>query len=211
MNREWGCFASKTDTGTRLGRIDVAGIRDIGGDLSGQTEVIAIEVKPGGTVFTTSAGQAFGYSVYADRVYLADYRPAGQWYTPQELAIAGKLGLGLLLIRPNNRINVVQTSPLHQPLEALRRKVIDAMEHATCSICETVFRRAEGRKELVKRSDRPRSGGIRAAARSGEGYVWWLEDAAGRDGSGRKYIHPRRYLCADCATGLFHEFTTEDE
>jgi hypothetical protein len=52
----------------------VIGIRDIGGDFSGEVETIAVEVKRGSTPFVNACGQAFGYSVYSNRVYLADLR-----------------------------------------------------------------------------------------------------------------------------------------
>jgi hypothetical protein len=58
----------------RFGRIDVIGIRDIGGDLSGEVETVAVEVKRGSTPFANACGQTYGYSVYANRVYLADLR-----------------------------------------------------------------------------------------------------------------------------------------
>jgi hypothetical protein len=206
MVRQWDCFASKFNVGSRFGRIDVAGVRDIGGDLSGQTEVIAIEVKAGGSVFTTSAGQAFGYSVYANRVYLADYRPTGTDFSPEEIAIAGRLGIGLLLIRPNHRINVVQTSPLHEPMERLRRTVIAAMDHAVCSICESVFPiKDEDGRALVKRGDYNSRKPLQRAIEAEMGYVWWLSDVGERDGTTRGGTYPRRYLCRDCAWGLFHE------
>ena len=71
--RSLGCF----DKGLRHGRIDVIGLRDAGGRLSGRAEVVAIEVKRGNAPFATSVGQAHGYSIYADRCYLADVRPTG--------------------------------------------------------------------------------------------------------------------------------------
>lgn len=74
LERYKGCFATGTNTGLRWARIDVIGLRDIGGHLSGSTEVIAIEVKRDGVSFGNALGQAHSYSVYADRCYLAYHR-----------------------------------------------------------------------------------------------------------------------------------------
>jgi len=214
MRARWKCFAAGKNVGTRLGRIDVAGIRDIGGDLSGQTEVISIEVKAGTQVFTTAAGQASGYSVYADRVYLADYRPARTGYSDDEIAIAGKLGIGLLLIRPNHRINVVQTSPLHEPLEGLRRRVVQAMGHADCSLCNAVFELVDSDgpskvPHVVRAGAKP--GALRKAVRAEKGYVWWLDELGNRDTRGRDQTYHRRYLCPDCTWNLFRDFTPDGD
>lgn len=67
-----GCWEVALDTGPKMGRIDVVGLRDMGAiDLAARTEVLAIEVKVGTASFAKSAGQALGYSVMADRCYLA--------------------------------------------------------------------------------------------------------------------------------------------
>ncbi len=42
--------------------------------MSGDTETISIEVKRGSEPFATACGQALGYRIYANRVYLADKR-----------------------------------------------------------------------------------------------------------------------------------------
>src|SRR6476661_7152824 len=77
LRGSYGCFATKHNLGLQHSRVDVLGIRDVGGDLSGEVETIAIEVKRGNQPFATTSGQARGYSVYADRVYLADIRADG--------------------------------------------------------------------------------------------------------------------------------------
>jgi hypothetical protein len=73
MKKHFRCFATATNTGLAYSRPDVTGVRDIGGDLSGEVESIIIEVKRGDSQpFATASGQALGYRVYANRVYLAD-------------------------------------------------------------------------------------------------------------------------------------------
>lgn len=49
--RSLGCFHYGIDKGLRHGRIDVIGLRDAGGRLSGRAEVVAIEVKRGNAPF----------------------------------------------------------------------------------------------------------------------------------------------------------------
>jgi hypothetical protein len=55
--RHFACFRTATNKGLRHSRIDVVGVRDTGGDLSGEVEVIAIEVKRGSFPFANAAGQ----------------------------------------------------------------------------------------------------------------------------------------------------------
>ena len=52
-----GCFHTAIDAGLKRGRIDVVGLRDVGGNLSGRSEVVSIEVKHGKQPFATSIGQ----------------------------------------------------------------------------------------------------------------------------------------------------------
>jgi hypothetical protein len=96
MKKHFQCFKIGITVGTRYSRADVVGVRDTGGANSGAVELIVIEVKRGKEPFATASGQAAGYSVYANRVYLADVRKAS--FTPSELGIASNLGVGLIAI-----------------------------------------------------------------------------------------------------------------
>ena len=212
MRSTLSCFATGINTGTRHGRIDVAGLRDVGGDLSGKCELIAIEVKAGRQPFATAAGQAYGYSVYADLTYLADLRPAGKDFSDAERAIAARLKIGLIALRGNGRIAEVQTSPLHEPIEGLRLQVIEAMGHAVCSVCSAVFRRGEDGREFanVKRAG-VNPGAVKKAVAEGKGYVYWLQEASGRDKKQRSLMYRRRYVCPDCVWNLFRDFAPDAE
>lgn len=75
MKRHFLCFKTGVDTGLKHSRVGVVGVRDIGGDLSGDVETIAVEVKKTGSPFATTSGQTLGYNVYANRVYFAESRP----------------------------------------------------------------------------------------------------------------------------------------
>lgn len=73
MQRKFACFATAVNKGLKHGRIDVIGVRDIGGDLSGAIETIGIEVKRGSFPFANACGQTLGYNVYVNRAYLVPY------------------------------------------------------------------------------------------------------------------------------------------
>jgi hypothetical protein len=70
MKKHFGCFKGKINVGLKYSRVDVLGVRDTGGDVTGEIEIIAIEVKRHGGVFATSSGQALRYRVYATRFIL---------------------------------------------------------------------------------------------------------------------------------------------
>jgi hypothetical protein len=112
MKRHFGCFKAAGPVGTRYSRADVVGIRDTGGGNSGEVELIVIEVKRGTEPFATSSGQAAGYSVYANRVYLADVRERG--FTVDEREIASNLGVGLIKIR-SRKPQEILSSREHRP------------------------------------------------------------------------------------------------
>ncbi|MGV1098737.1 hypothetical protein ACUUL3_04925 [Thiovibrio sp. JS02] len=95
----FGCGSTKINTGTKYGHIDVLGLRERRSDFASQTELLAVEVKRGGTRFLNFIGQAFAYSLYAHRVYLAWEKPKGASFTQEEIDIASKFGVGLLSMR----------------------------------------------------------------------------------------------------------------
>ena len=197
------CWHADQDKGpSKLGRIDLVGVRDLGGgELSSRSEVIAVEVKTSRAPFMTSAGQAHGYSVMADRCYLAQEAAA---FTDDHTVIASRLGIGLLSIRTNGKVEEVLSAPVGEPVQALKLALLFAIDCAACTLCDTVFRLNGGK---YRRGDEvmaatPKHGPAEAAA-AGKGLVWWLEKHADlRDTSGRRDYHWRRYLCADCTRAL---------
>jgi hypothetical protein len=205
VRRHFRCWQTGINTGPNIGRIDVVGVRDVGGDLSGKSEVIAVEVKQGKPVFATAAGQAHGYSVMADRCYLAVPTADRGEFTSAELQIAGHLGIGLLAIR-RTRIEVVLTAPPCDPIEELRLQVIEKLGLAHCSLCGTLFRRAADSphdfKGVVRQGERT---SLETAVKKQRGFMWWLWEAAEeRDLKARDGVFWRRYLCGDCTYVLAH-------
>jgi hypothetical protein len=184
----------------------------VGGDLSGRTEVVAIEVKRGRTPFGNALGQAHGYSAYADRCYLADTRSG---FSDEEIRIASHLGVGLISITKDTREHLkmreVLTAPLSPPLDELRLQVVEKLGHSECTICGSLFKRsdatgAESFSQNVSRSGR-RNGALKRAVQNGQGFLYWLEESDARSGSVRRLIHHRRYVCPDCVWNLFRDFS----
>ncbi len=212
LTRRYGCFATKTDIGIRYGRIDVVGLRDIGGELSGAGEVVSIEVKPGRRPFATAAGQARGYSVYAHRCFLADRRPAGPPFSDDELEIARQLGIGLIAIT-GRRISEVLSSPRHDPVERLQLLVIERVGYSRCAICGSFFRRGESDSDWKRLTRSSSLAGPVRAAKQGRGYMYWLNEVAHRNrrrSASADVLYHRRYLCPDCVENLFWEIAKAD-
>lgn len=210
LTDSYGCFsAPATDFGTSHGRIDVAGLRDLHGNLAGDTELVAVEVKRGRTPFLNAAGQARAYGVFADRIYLADMRRDS--FTTEEVSIASSLDIGLLTVHPERRPRVAEvlTSPKQIPLQNLKLQIAEKMGFGQCSICRTIFKTRDGAPlNLLTRSTYRGSKGLpprRAVARALEeerGLVWWLYEIDDRT-HGRDTAQVRRYGCHDCLVGLF--------
>ena len=196
VKRRFSCWETAINTGPKVGRIHAVGVRDVGGDLSGRSEVIAVEVKAGHQPFANCAGQALGYSVMADRCYLADCRSGREPFTSTEQLIAGRLGVGLLAINSAGRITEVASAPPHEPIEELRLQVLEKLGLSLCSVCGSLFRRSEGRassdfKRVSRAAARP--GSVKRAVAEELRFVRRLEDAAAeRDGKGRDATYRRR-------------------
>ena len=121
VRSKMSCWQTRTKAGVAdVGEVDVLGVRYVGGDLSGQSEVIAVEVKLNASRFAVSAGQAHGYSVAAERCYLAAITPA---FTPTQVLIASRIGIGLIRIShtPSGafRFSEVLSAPAGIPVEEL--------------------------------------------------------------------------------------------
>ncbi len=200
LKRRFGCFVTGQDKGTKYGRVDVIGIRDLGGAVSDSVEIIAVEVKAGTQPFNTATGQAYGYSVYADRCYLADCRTGANPFSLEEIDIASKLGVGLLAIRTAGGISEIMASPQHIPLAHMRASIIEKLGYSQCTVCGSVFKRGDNQnfEKYVKRS-------VQKAFAQEQGFVYWLHDIDKRKRQGMKYVYERRYICADCIWNLYEE------
>jgi hypothetical protein len=194
LRRSFECYATGMNRGTRHGRVDVIGVRDTGKDLSGSFEVIGVEVKAGYQPFSTAAGQAYGYSVYANRCYLADSRQGSRPFSLDEIDIASTLGIGLLAIS-GSRVTQVLAAPGRLPIQSLQRELLHKLGYSVCVLCESLFRHASDGKW---RSEISRAGFTKAAERE-KGYIYWLFDLnKRRKKDARSYVAQRRVVCKDC-------------
>jgi hypothetical protein len=212
VTKRFGCFATGINVGLRHGRIDVAGLRDTGGDLSGRDELIAVEVKRGTQPFATCAGQTVGYSVFADRCFLAEYRPSKPFSSDEE-AIAAHLGIGLIRIRGPRAMDVVLSAPTQTPIDRLRTGLVERLGYSRCVTCSNLFQRGDTPNDFrrVVRQERNTRKALERAVTEEKGLAYWLgesEAMSGRTTSDTTYR--RRYVCPDCMAALFAHLRPDD-
>jgi hypothetical protein len=192
------CFRTFTDTGSHYGRIDVGGIRDVGGDFSGAFETIAVEVKRGPR-FLNAAGQAVGYRVYANRVYLADARDPP--FNREELLIATNLGIGLIQIR-GTKCREVLSSPVYEPITQLQLRLFEKLQLGICTLCNCAFELGGSETSSWRNIS---SEDILRAIKQKKGLLYGLREVDKRRAKlglrGKtSYIETRRFLCPDCVS-----------
>ncbi len=159
--------------------------------------------KPGTEPFATASGQALGYSVYANRVYLADFRTEG--FRPSELEIANHLGIGLIQLS-KNRCREVLSSPFHNPVPRMSLELIARLALANCQLCGTVF---ECGRDRQNRLSNVTKGNLPLAVAKNKGLVFWLRalsDRKKRLGIGRGqegFTVEKRFVCPECVQQFF--------
>jgi hypothetical protein len=207
LKRQFLCFKVAINKGLRYGRIDVIGIRDIGGDLSGEVESIAVEVKRGSTPFANACGQTLGYSVYANRVYLADLRE--ERFTQDETFIASNLGIGLIQIK-GKKCGEMLSSPFYQPIAMMQLRLFEALRLGRCQLCDSIFEigSAEGTNWYTKVAWE----NLQKAMESEKGLIFWNREVAERKRRlgirGTKEDNrtwERRFICPDCVCSVFKQ------
>lgn len=212
LNRHFSCFKTAINKGLRHGRIDVIGLRDVGGDLSGDIETIAVEVKRGSTPFANACGQTFGYSVYANRVYLADVRV--KKFTQDEIFIASHLGIGLIQIK-GKKCTEVLSSPYFDPIAKMRLRLLEALGFGRCQLCNSVFQIGNPEKgNAYSNLSREK---VHQAIKLSRGIMFWNREVAdrkrrlgirGEDGGTTTY--ERRFICPDCVGGVISQLSPKE-
>ncbi|MBI1335892.1 MAG: hypothetical protein GC164_02900 [Phycisphaera sp.] len=210
MKRHFKCFDSRINCGLKYSRCDVVGIRDVGGELSGETETICIEVKRGTEPFATASGQALGYRVYGNRVYLADVR--ANKFSNDELAIASTLGIGLIHISKKMHCTEVLSSPYYNPMTRLNLLLLQRMAIAQCRLCGTFFRTGDenNRNKFVTREN------LKNAIKYEKGMIFWNWDLGQRKAKlGIEHTKgtttwERRYICPDCISRVLIQIVPSD-
>jgi hypothetical protein len=195
-------FRTKINTGLKYSRIDVAGVRDIGGDLSGEIEAISIEVKRGTQPFATTVGQAAGYRVYAHRVYVAEQRESN--FNQDELQISSNLGVGLIWIK-RLKCTEILSSPFFAPISRLHLALLERMALAKCQLCSCFF---DTGRTTVSFAPKVVRESLAKAYDQEKGVMYWNLEVAERKrrlrmrSSDEGSSFERRYLCPDCVTLL---------
>jgi len=197
MRRKFHCFQTGTNLGWAYSRVDVLGVRDIGGYGSGEVETIGIEVKRGEHKFATACGQAVGYTVYANRVYLAQQRQ--RRFDHKELEIASHLGVGLIHIGPQRPLEVL-SAPYHNTLPGITIDVLEGLNVGRCQLCQSFFATETSKRSNVSQS-------VRNAIKSGKAFQFFKEELEARKIEARvatekSLIYDSRYLCSECLTVL---------
>lgn len=210
LKRQYQCFATAVNKGLRHSRPDLIGVRDIGGDLSGEVESIIIEVKRGTQPFATASGQALAYKVYANRVYLADFRPKS--FTPEESHIASHLGIGLIQIKGTRCLEVL-SSPHYDPITRLNLALLERLALGNCQLCGSVFRigKPDHRFSNVTREN------LERAFSEEKGLMFWNREVAERKErlrirtTGDDRTWERRFLCPDCVDSVLSQLNPYEE
>jgi len=203
------CFKFAQDTGLEHSRIDVVGVADVGGDLSGEVEIIAVEVKRRTGQFAKASGQALGYKVYANRIYLADVRD--DKFNPDEIRIASHLGIGLIQIQKNRECKEILSSPYYKPIEKLNLLLLVKLDLGKCQLCGYFFNIRDNEQNRTSRN-------LKKAIRDKKGFMFWnseVDDRKRKVGNisiRRKgnYIYDRRFICPECIADFFSESKLED-
>ena len=102
----------------------------------GRSQTIAVEVKRGSTPFANACGQTLGYSVYANRVYLADLRE--ERFSQDEALIASNLGIGLIQIKGKKCAEIL-SSLFYRPITKMQLALFENLCLGKCQLCDSIF------------------------------------------------------------------------
>ena len=204
------CFKTAINKGLKkYSIIDVTGVKDVGGDLSGEVETIAVEVKRGTEPFAKASGQALANKVYANRIYLADIRDES--FSRDEIYIASYLGIGLIHIQ-NKKCKEVLSSPYYKPIEKLNLLLLERLSLGKCQLCGSFFEIAD-----IEQHSKTTSENLKKALYDEKGLIFWNREVAKRkkklgvrDVSDKIESYERRFICPDCIYYFLSQFKVND-
>ena len=201
----FGCLSTKINMGTKYGHIDILGLRERRSDFASQTELVAVEVKRGGSGFLSFIGQTIGYSLYAHRVYLAWEKNNGESFTFEEIDIASKFGVGLLSISKEGEITRITSSAEFAPENYHLLQVIRKLGYFECTICrsyypEEFFVRINKRGLINMEEEPSYRGKLNKAIVERKPALYWLYHLAEIREDERKNIGDKRFICKDCCS-----------
>lgn len=120
------------NTGDRHLRADVVGIKNVGNNYVDQLEIAAVEVKEEGKIKQRDINQAYGYSSFAHKCYLATTADIGD----EELTKLNRLGIGLIRIKKRGRPQESLTPKLMTPDNATMLNFLNSLWINQCTICK---------------------------------------------------------------------------
>jgi len=178
-------------------RADVAGVKNVGNKLIDKVEIAVVEVKDR-PIKLRSIEQAYGYSIYAHKCYLATTYEIDE----ENKSLAHNFGIGLLEINPrkSKKINFFGTSidcyrvkeilspKLMEPNEAEMLKFLSILSVVKCTICGCYVFYWKG--PTVKKFYR------------GKQFSIMTETSEYPFGKPPRGYRIRRYICQDCQEQL---------
>ncbi len=196
------CWEVKQQVGTRHGKIDVVGLREIHGDFMSTPELVGVEVKEERCTFLSSLGQAVGYSVFAHQCYLAVKKRRFNAFSADEIRLASRLGVGLIEVRSQS-CSIVRSSCLFEPEPRYVAHLLKKMGFFQCALCAATYKHAdvtELSNHQIDLSEKIKyRGNLRKAILKGKNLSYYLfQLAQERRGEDRGYVYDRRFLCRDC-------------
>ena len=205
LQQELGCISTKVNTGTRYAHIDVLGLRERRSDFATSTELLAVEVKKGGTRLLNFIGQALAYSLYANRIYLAWQKKDGQSITKEEIDISSKFGVGLLHISKTENISLISSSREFTPERHHFLQALDKLAHFECTICRATYPkeqvvRVNPHGPIEPASDAEYLGNLQRAVRARRPALFYLFQLAEIRQDKREYTYDKRFICKDCCS-----------
>lgn len=198
-----GCFDFRKEIGTTMGKVDVVGIKELSSDYESTIELVSVEVKDENSRFLNSIGQAFAYSIYTHRCYLAVRKSGQKKFTREEVDIANQFGVGLIEIRNKNAINIVSHSKRFDPMPHYVNLFISRLGYFNCSICSGTYKEADITKinksgPIHENGDDVYLGMIDKAIKNRRNVLYYLYELSKQRNDERSYVYDRRYICKDC-------------
>lgn len=211
MQKSLYCFKTDINKGLTHGRIDVVGVRDIGGEISGEVETIGIEVKTTSQSFADACGQTLSYKVYVNRVYLAQERDKP--FDIDECSIASELGIGLIQIRRHKCIEVL-SSPYYKPISRFNLSLLRKLTLGKCQLCESCFDYHPNEFEGLRLTTK----GMHMAIQQEKGLTFFNSEETERKSkkgmikkSNLDYLYVHRLICHECVSSLFSSFVMKSK
>ncbi len=201
-SNEFGCNPVKQQVGTKMGTVDVIGVREIHGDLHTHNEIVAFEVKEENSRFLSAVGQARAYSIYAHKCYLVVKKRKNNAFTSEEIDIAAQLGVGLIEIR-GDTCKVIATSAAFSPRDSYILTIFDKLELFRCVICHATYHYENmvniNKMNKIGNGDYSYTGELKKAIKNRKNAQYFLYQLnEQRSVDERIYTHDRRHICKDC-------------